>query len=90
MSEFAGSLRERIAIEQLAPVRTASGLQQEQWQPVARCLAAIVAETSGRGGGGDGAVFGAAFPGDDQGAGRCRGRAAGDLARATDAGEAAD
>nr|WP_294849844.1 phage head closure protein [uncultured Sphingomonas sp.] len=45
MSEFAGTLRERIAIEQLAAVRTPSGLQQEQWEPVARCLAAIVAET---------------------------------------------
>lgn len=47
MSEFAGTLRERIAIEQLAPVRTASGLQQEEWVPVARCLAAIVAEAPG-------------------------------------------
>jgi len=45
MSEFAGTLRQRISIEQAMPVRTASGLQQEGWMPVARCLASIVADS---------------------------------------------
>lgn len=47
MSEFAGTLKQRIIIERLVPRRTASGLQQEGWEVVARCLAAIVAESPG-------------------------------------------
>ena len=47
MSEFAGTLKERIVIERPGPSRTASGLPQPGWEPVARCLAAIVAEGAG-------------------------------------------
>lgn len=47
MSEFAGTLKERIIIERPADLRTASGLQTAGWEPVARCLAAIVAEGAG-------------------------------------------
>lgn len=47
MSEFAGTLKERISIERPADLRTASGLQSAGWEPVARCLAAIVAEGAG-------------------------------------------
>ncbi|HEU4956920.1 MAG TPA: phage head closure protein [Sphingomicrobium sp.] len=47
MSEFAGTLKERIAIERPAELRSPSGLQQPEWEPVARCLAAIVAEGAG-------------------------------------------
>ena len=47
MSEFAGTLKERIIIERPADLRTASGLQTAGWEMVARCLAAIVAEGAG-------------------------------------------
>ena len=47
MSEFAGTLKERITIEKPTDIRTASGLQTAGWEPVARCLAAIVAEGAG-------------------------------------------
>ena len=47
MSEFAGTLKERITIERRADLRTPSGLQTSGWEPVARCLAAIVAEGAG-------------------------------------------
>lgn len=47
MSEFAGSLKERIAIERAVDLRTSSGLQQAGWEPIATCLAAIVAEGAG-------------------------------------------
>ena len=47
MSEFAGTLKERIQIERLTDLRTAAGLQSPEWEPVARCLAAIVAEGAG-------------------------------------------
>lgn len=47
MSEFAGTLKERIRIERPVELRTASGLQTAGWEPVARCLAAIVAEGAG-------------------------------------------
>jgi head-tail adaptor len=47
MSEFAGTLKERITIERPADLRTASGLQAAVWEPVARCLAAIAAEGAG-------------------------------------------
>jgi SPP1 family predicted phage head-tail adaptor len=44
MSEFAGTLKERILIERPTDLRTASGLQSAGWERVASCLAAIVAE----------------------------------------------
>ena len=47
MTEFAGTLRERISIERPADLRTASGLQTGGWETVARCLAAIAAEGAG-------------------------------------------
>lgn len=47
MSEFAGTLKERITIERPTDVRTASGLQTAGWEQVASCLAAIMAEGAG-------------------------------------------
>lgn len=47
MSEFAGTLKERVSIERPTNLRTASGLQTAGWEPVARCLAAIVPEGVG-------------------------------------------
>lgn len=45
--EFAGTLRQRITIERPTLLRTASGLQEAGWEPVATCRAAIVAEGVG-------------------------------------------
>ena len=47
MSEFAGTLKERVRIERPVALRTASGLQQAGWEEVARCLAEIVPEGAG-------------------------------------------
>jgi len=47
MSEFAGTLKQRIRIERPVDLRTDSGLQQAGWEPVCECLAAIVAEGAG-------------------------------------------
>ena len=47
MSEFAGTLRERIVIEAPSEVRTAMGLSTEGWEEVARCLAAIAPDGAG-------------------------------------------
>jgi len=47
MSEFAGTLTERIAIERPTAERTPMGLQQPGWEPVLRCLAGIAAEGFG-------------------------------------------
>lgn len=47
MSEFAGTLKERVRIERPVPLRTASGLQQAGWEEVVRCLAEIVPEGAG-------------------------------------------
>lgn len=47
MSEFAGTLKERIVIERPVALRTAGGLQQPGWEPVARCFAAIAADGGG-------------------------------------------
>lgn len=47
MSEFAGTLRERIRIERPTRLRTPTGLQESGWEPVARCLAAIQVEGVG-------------------------------------------
>ena len=45
--EFAGTLRERIAIERPTNIRTATGLQMAGWEQFARCLAAISLEGVG-------------------------------------------
>jgi head-tail adaptor len=47
MSEFAGTLRERIVIEAPISVRNAMGLQEPGWEQVCRCLAAVELETIG-------------------------------------------
>lgn len=47
MSEFAGTLRERIRIERPVDLRTTSGLQQPGWELVASCFAAIAADGAG-------------------------------------------
>ena len=47
MSEFAGTLRERIVIERPISVRNAMGLQEPGWEQVCRCLAAVALETIG-------------------------------------------
>lgn len=41
MSEFAGTLRERIRIERRVESRSAAGLSNEEWEPVGECMAAI-------------------------------------------------
>lgn len=47
MTEFAGMLRERITIDRPTTRRTPTGLQEADWEPVARCLAAIAFEGVG-------------------------------------------
>lgn len=47
MSEFAGTLRERIVVEQPQLLRNAMGLQQEGWSTLFRCFASIVLESVG-------------------------------------------
>lgn len=47
MSEFAGTLRERIVIEQQVSVRNEMGLQEPGWEEVCRCLASIALESVG-------------------------------------------
>jgi len=47
MSEFAGTLRERIAIDRPTTLRTPTGLQESGWEEIARCLAAIQLEGVG-------------------------------------------
>lgn len=47
MSEFAGTLRERVIIERPISVRNAMGLQEPGWEQVCRCLAAVSLETIG-------------------------------------------
>jgi head-tail adaptor len=41
MSEFAGTLRERIVIEQPTSVRNDMGLREPGWEEVCRCLANV-------------------------------------------------
>jgi head-tail adaptor len=41
MTEFAGTLRERIIIESKVTNRTPAGVQQEGWATVASCFAAV-------------------------------------------------
>lgn len=47
MSEFAGTLRERVIIERAISARNAMGLQEPGWEPVCRCLASVVMESVG-------------------------------------------
>ncbi|SRR5260221_10925094 len=47
MTEFAGTLRERIVIERPVSERNAMGLQEPGWEEVCRCLAAVVLESIG-------------------------------------------
>lgn len=47
MSEFAGTLSERIVIERPVGARTPMGVQQSAWEAVCRCLASVVLEGAG-------------------------------------------
>lgn len=47
MSEFAGTLRERITIEMPVGTRNAMGLQQPEWAELCRCLASVAPEGAG-------------------------------------------
>jgi head-tail adaptor len=47
MTEFAGTLRERIVIENPVPLRNAMGLQEPGWEEACRCLAAVALEAVG-------------------------------------------
>jgi head-tail adaptor len=47
MSEFAGTLRQRIRIERPLTTRTPTGVQESGWEPVASCLAAVALEGVG-------------------------------------------
>ena len=47
MSEFAGTLRERVLIEQPISTRNEMGLQEPGWEEVCRCLASVVLESIG-------------------------------------------
>ena len=47
MSEFAGTLRERVIIERPTSVRNAMGLQEPGWERVCECLASIALESVG-------------------------------------------
>lgn len=47
MTEFAGTLRERIVIENPVSSRNAMGLQEPGWEELCRCLAAIAPESVG-------------------------------------------
>jgi head-tail adaptor len=48
MSEFAGTLRERIVIERPINVRNAMGLQEPGWEEVCRCLASVALDGVGQ------------------------------------------
>lgn len=47
MSEFVGTLRERIVIERPVSVRNEMGLQEPGWEVVCTCLASIALESIG-------------------------------------------
>lgn len=47
MSEFAGTLRERVAIERPTSLRNAMGVQEAGWEEVCRCLASVALEGVG-------------------------------------------
>jgi SPP1 family predicted phage head-tail adaptor len=48
VSEFAGTLRERIVIERPINVRNEMGLQEPGWEQVCRCLASVVLDSVGQ------------------------------------------
>ena len=47
MTEFAGTLRERVIIQRPVSLRNAMGLQEPGWEDVCRCLAAVTLESVG-------------------------------------------
>lgn len=47
MTEFAGTLRERILIEQPTSLRNEMGLQEPDWEEVCRCFASVALESVG-------------------------------------------
>lgn len=47
MTEFAGTLRERVTIERAVSSRNAMGLQEPGWEALCDCLAAVVLDTVG-------------------------------------------
>jgi head-tail adaptor len=47
MSEFAGTLRERIVIEQAGSARNEMGLLEPTWEEVCRCLASVTLDSVG-------------------------------------------
>jgi head-tail adaptor len=47
MSEFAGTLRERLIVERPISLRNEMGLQEPGWEEVCRCLGSVVLETVG-------------------------------------------
>ena len=47
MTEFAGTLRERLVIERPVSTRNEMGLQQPGWEEVCRCLGSVVLDTIG-------------------------------------------
>jgi head-tail adaptor len=47
MTEFAGTLRQRISIERPVTTRTPTGVQESGWEAVASCLASIELEGVG-------------------------------------------
>jgi head-tail adaptor len=48
VTEFAGTLRERIVIERPISVRNEMGLQEPGWEEVCRCLASVALESIGQ------------------------------------------
>lgn len=47
MSEFAGTLRERVLIERPISSRNDMGLQEPGWEAVCRCLASVALQSVG-------------------------------------------
>ena len=47
MTEFTGTLRERVTIERPVSSRNSMGLQEPGWESLCDCLAAVVLETVG-------------------------------------------
>lgn len=47
MSEFAGTLRERVIIERQVSLRNEMGLQEPGWEEICRCLASVALESVG-------------------------------------------
>jgi head-tail adaptor len=47
ISEFTGTLRERVLIERPISLRNAMGLQEPGWERVCQCLASVVLDSVG-------------------------------------------